>query len=66
MMAKSCKLQGGWSMKITTKLTWEYIKKNKRRSMVTIMRYSYCYCACYNNAYYFDKLSRIHGKVCKK
>ena len=65
-MAKSCKLQGGWGMKITTKLTWEYIKKNKRRSMVTIMRNSYCNSTSYNSVYSIFKLPRIHGKYRKK
>ena len=65
-MAKSCKLQGGWGMKITTKLTWEYIKKNKRRSMATIMRYYSSYNASYNCANPIFKLPRIHGKYRKK
>ena len=60
MMAKSCKLQGGWGMKITTKLTWEYIKKNKRRSMATIIRYSYCNSTSYNCSYTSFKLPRIY------
>ena len=49
-------------MKITTKLTLEYIKKNKRRSMVTIVRNNYCNSACHCSPNTFIKLSRIYGK----
>ena len=49
-------------MKITTKLALEYMKKNKRRSIVTIVRN----CDSYNTHYCshdtFFKLSRIHDK----
>ena len=53
-------------MKITTKLAINYLKKNKKRSMVTIIRNS-----SYNNTYNHNtntsfKLSRIYGKYRKK
>lgn len=49
-------------MKITTKLTLEYLKKNKRRSMVTIIRNSCCNCTYYNYINFIFKLPRVHGK----
>lgn len=49
-------------MQVTTKLTFEYMKKNKRRSMVTIMRNCYSYNTYHHNYDTFCELSRIYDK----
>lgn len=49
-------------MKITTKITLEYLKKNKRRSIVTIIRNNGSNNTCHNTTYIIFELSRIYGK----
>ncbi len=51
-------------MKITTKLAINYLKKNKKRSMVTIIRNSSHYNTYNSGTYTSFKLSRIYGKHC--
>ena len=53
-------------MKITTKLAINYLKKNKKRSMVTIIRNSSHYNTYNSGTYTSFKLSRIYGKHWKK
>lgn len=49
-------------MKITNKLTLEYLKRNKKRSIVTITRNSNCYYSSYNSISSSFKLSRIYDQ----
>lgn len=47
------------NMKITTKLALEYLRKNKVRTMVTIVRNNYCnytYDSCSYTSFKFSKI----------
>lgn len=48
-------------MKITSKLSFKYIKENKNRSMITIVRNQYCNNTCCNSINTSIKLSKLHG-----